>query len=77
MGPICHKLVMEMIDGEAVGVKKSLSCQIRWRDGQINIWRVRFGEPVRDALTTSVRANDCYDQNANDCYDQNRFATNA
>jgi hypothetical protein len=29
MGPIYYKLVMEMIDGEAVGVKKSLSCQIR------------------------------------------------
>ena len=40
-------LVIEMIDGEAVGVTKSLTCQIRWRVGQIDIWRVRFGETVR------------------------------
>ncbi len=40
---------MEMIDGEAVGVK-SLTCQIRLRVGQIDIWRVKIGEAVGDAL---------------------------
>ena len=50
MDPICHRLVIGMIDGEAVGVNKSLTCQIRWRVGQIDIWRARFGETAGDAL---------------------------
>mgnify|MGYP003703167645 CR=1 FL=1 len=43
-------LSYERMNGEVVGVNNKFNLLIKWRVGEINIWRVRFGETIGNAL---------------------------
>jgi hypothetical protein len=54
VGPNCHRLVIERVDGEAVGVRNEFSLPNQLESWLYSVWRVCFREAVEDALINII-----------------------